>query len=511
MTLLSVVFWGLGIVLVVSGVLKLADPAPAAAMLRELSSATRRVPVRLIGICELSLGLAAVVAGGRATALLMVTAYMAFATVSAMLSHRGDGAPPCGCFGSRPAPASSAHVFVNLGAALVAAFAVVTDVPGAFPGHFTAGGVLRVGLACPVAALVIALLRRNPAAPASAGGPGQPLARTEAAPHDVEGTTPAGEALVVAVKETEHKTVLAFLAVGCGTCAHFWQEPGADQAAEFAAHHTKVVLVTRGPDRLDPKAVEATAPPRQLTVMSSQAWEQYEVPWNPYFIVVDGPSSTILAEGTAGSWDDVLALVMGEGGSSPREPSRTAEEFPRSWLHPGVEVRSGADGSGLVARQSFRADEVVIVLAGLHASSSQAQTLVSRNAAAPHPIMLDDNVYLLQAPDDEAAYTNHSCNPTIWLDEDYSLLARREIGAGDELTIDYATMVADPGWQMACRCGSANCRGVIGGEDWKLPGLQARYAGHFVTGIAASIAARSGAEADWQAAVSDHRLSSLED
>ena len=83
MTLLSVVFWGLGIVLVVSGVLKLADPAPAAAMLRELSSATRRVPVRLIGICELSLGLAAVVAGGRATALLMVTAYMAFATVSA--------------------------------------------------------------------------------------------------------------------------------------------------------------------------------------------------------------------------------------------------------------------------------------------------------------------------------------------------------------------------------------------------------------------------------------------
>jgi hypothetical protein len=101
--------------------------------------------------------------------------------------------------------------------------------------------------------------------------------------------------------------------------------------------------------------------------------------------------------------------------------------------------------------------------------------------------MLDDNVYLLQAPDDEAAYTNHSCNPTIWLDEDYSLLARREIGAGDELTIDYATMVADPGWQMACRCGSANCRGLIGGEDWKLPGLQARYAGHFATGIAASI------------------------
>jgi len=74
----------------------------------------------------------------------------------------------------------------------------------------------------------------------------------------------------------------------------------------------------------------------------------------------------------------------------------------------------------------------------------------------------------------------------------FSLLARREISAGDELTFDYATMIADPGWQMACRCGAANCRGTIRGDDWKLPGLQTRYADHFAPGIASSITGRSG-------------------
>ena len=106
--------------------------------------------------------------------------------------------------------------------------------------------------------------------------------------------------------------------------------------------------------------------------------------------------------------------------------------------------------------------------------------------------MLGEDVYLLQAPDDEAAYTNHSCDPTIWLDEDYSLLARQEISAGDELTIDYATMIADAGWQMACQCGAANCRGTIRGDDWKLPGLQTRYADHFAPGITSSITDPAG-------------------
>jgi uncharacterized protein len=268
-----------------------------------------------------------------------------------------------------------------------------------------------------------------------------------------------------------------------------WRELGTGRAAEFAALATEVVLVTRGPGH--PKAFRGAAPAGHLTVMSSQAWERYSVAWTPYFILVDGRSSTIIAEGAAQSWDGALALVRGEDGSPAREPGAVAQEFPRSWLHPQIEARSGVDSRGLVAREPFRAGEVVIVLAGMHATAAQAEALVARNAAAPRPIMVDDDAYLLQAPDDEAAYASHSCDPSIWFDQGSSLLTRREIGVDEELTIDYATMIGDPRWQLACQCGSACCRGMIGGEDWKRPDVQARYAGHFAPGIARSVLARS--------------------
>ena len=57
--------------------------------------------------------------------------------------------------------------------------------------------------------------------------------------------------------------------------------------------------------------------------------------------------------------------------------------------------------------------------------------------------------------------------------------ARRDIAAGEELTLDYALFSSAPEWRMECHCGSALCRRVVTGNDWRLPELQERYAGHF--------------------------------
>ena len=40
-------------------------------------------------------------------------------------------------------------------------------------------------------------------------------------------------------------------------------------------------------------------------------------------------------------------------------------------------------------------------------------------------------------------------------------------------------MTVDEGWAMECRCATPTCRQVVRGGDWRLPDLQARYAGHF--------------------------------
>jgi hypothetical protein len=58
-------------------------------------------------------------------------------------------------------------------------------------------------------------------------------------------------------------------------------------------------------------------------------------------------------------------------------------------------------------------------------------------------------------------------------------VARRDIAAGEELTNDYATSTRQPGFAMACSCGSARCRGTITGNDWRLPSLRERYGDHW--------------------------------
>ena len=76
---------------------------------------------------------------------------------------------------------------------------------------------------------------------------------------------------------------------------------------------------------------------------------------------------------------------------------------------------------------------------------------------------------------------NHSCDSNMWMKDEVTLIARRDIAAGEEVTMDYAMHFADPNWTMrnTCSCGSPLCRGTITGRDWMLKELQERYRDHF--------------------------------
>ena len=45
-------------------------------------------------------------------------------------------------------------------------------------------------------------------------------------------------------------------------------------------------------------------------VMSSDAWDAYDVPVAPFFVLVDGPSGTVLGEGAASSWEQVTSMLQ---------------------------------------------------------------------------------------------------------------------------------------------------------------------------------------------------------
>ena len=75
----------------------------------------------------------------------------------------------------------------------------------------------------------------------------------------VAGVTPSGDARAVAVDNTDHLTLLGFLSSGCATCSTFWE---ALQAPEHLGlpGHTRIVIVTKGPDREIPAEVRRNRP-----------------------------------------------------------------------------------------------------------------------------------------------------------------------------------------------------------------------------------------------------------
>jgi hypothetical protein len=78
---------------------------------------------------------------------------------------------------------------------------------------------------------------------------------------------------------------------------------------------------------------------------------------------------------------------------------------------------------------------------------------------------------------------NHSCDSNCWMEDEVAISARRDIAVGEEITVDSAMWNDDDSEEYTengeCTCGSDLCRHKITAEDWKIPELQKRYAGHF--------------------------------
>lgn len=79
-----------------------------------------------------------------------------------------------------------------------------------------------------------------------------------------------------------------------------------------------------------------------------------------------------------------------------------------------------------------------------------------------HAMQVGPDLWLCSAGDNLDDCINHSCDPNAGFTSGEPILyALRDIAAGAQITWDYSTSIAEPGWTLECLCGSANCRGVI--------------------------------------------------
>jgi hypothetical protein len=132
--------------------------------------------------------------------------------------------------------------------------------------------------------------------------------RLDAPAPDIAGTTLDGRVVQFGLRRGGESTLLAFLSSGCLVCERFWEAFQPRRRPEVPGGG-RLVIVTKDPSHESPSKLRQLAPPDVALVMSSAAWEDYEVPTAPYFVHVDGESGQVGGEGAAAGWDQVVSLL----------------------------------------------------------------------------------------------------------------------------------------------------------------------------------------------------------
>jgi len=144
-----------------------------------------------------------------------------------------------------------------------------------------------------------------------------------------------------------------------------------------------------------------------------------------------------------------------------------------------VARRSPSEGHGVFVTRPLPEGSLLCVWGGRVVTTARMLTLPEDRRR--YAVQIDDDRYLVTPISGLGAadLVNHSCDPTALLVGANTLVARRDLAVGDEVTYDYATSDANPHLGFACRCGARTCRGQVTGEDWSDPRLQADYGDAF--------------------------------
>jgi uncharacterized protein len=141
-------------------------------------------------------------------------------------------------------------------------------------------------------------------------------------------------------------------------------------------------------------------------------------------------------------------------------------------------VTFGDDGFGTVAAEPIAAGEVIASFGGRCCTRAELAELPADRQS--RSIQVEEELFLVVGPERQPAdLINHSCTPNCGMSGATILLAMRDIAVGEAITYDYAMSDGSDYDEFECRCGAANCRGKVTGDDWMLPEVQLAYRGYF--------------------------------
>lgn len=158
---------------------------------------------------------------------------------------------------------------------------------------------------------------------------------------------------------------------------------------------------------------------------------------------------------------------------------------PTIWLNPKIEVtNSPLHGKGMFALSRIESGEIIVRWGDGYTDRAGAEIAKAQGKGI---MQWDEDIFSVElSPEEDPSNgdryaINHSCDPNAWMSDVFTVVARRKIDPGEEVTVDYVIMETDEEFvsEWTCSCGSPRCRGRITGRDWRIPELQKRYQGHF--------------------------------
>lgn len=166
-----------------------------------------------------------------------------------------------------------------------------------------------------------------------------------------------------------------------------------------------------------------------------------------------------------------------------------------SYFSPKLELRAceKKGGLGVFAKEFIARDEILCVWGGM--VMTEEQTARVPEYRVHHALQIEEELYMIPLKDgDPADYVNHSCNPNAGISGQICLIAMRDIEMGEEVCFDYAMTDSSDYDEFECHCGSPECRGRVTGNDWKIPELQMKYEGYFISYLQKRIDSMNGIE-----------------
>ena len=158
----------------------------------------------------------------------------------------------------------------------------------------------------------------------------------------------------------------------------------------------------------------------------------------------------------------------------------------RTWVNPKlVHGESKIHYDGVLTTAPIKAGEKLMEFGGQKITGKEAEDQEKYRVRSVW--IVEDGMYLALPTSDTTPSLdenlNHSCDANAWLADDVTLVARRDIAAGEEVTLDQGTWNFDVSEYTVeaedCTCGSPDCRVRLTENDWKLPVVRERYRGHF--------------------------------